>query len=179
MNPDHVPSRHDSTRPGPARTVWEARFPWEGSRLLAQIDALPVAESPLTIHAYVSESQEVRNLLKGSIAQRLRDRNQMAVVRVRSAYKTGFFWILEEVQPLWRRHQANRLTVTYPVIPPAGEERFLQELYPLAAVLEREGLSFEFVPAGAEASVPGGDLARRGRAVARNLCAASAPADRA
>ena len=150
MNPDHVPSRQDSTRPGPARTVWEARFPWEGSRLLAQIDALPVAESPLTIHAYVSESQEVRNLLKGSIAQRLRDRNQMAVVRVRSAYKTGLFWFLEEVQPLWRRHQADRLTVTYPVIPPAGEERFLQELYPLAAVLEREGLSFEFVPAGAE-----------------------------
>lgn len=150
MTTGPIPPHDDTTRPGPARTVWEARFPWEGSRLLATIDGLPRADGPLTVHAYVSESQEIRALLKGSVTQRLRERNQMAVVRVRSAYKTGYFWLLEEVQPMWRRHQADRLTVTYPVIPPAGEGRFLQELYPLAAVLEREGLSHEFIPAGAE-----------------------------
>ena len=148
MNPDHVPSRSDTTRPGPARTVWEAHFPWEGTRLLAQIEGLPVASGPLTLHAYVSESPEVRALLRGTVIQRLRDQ-PTAAVRIRSAYKTGYFWLLEEVQPLWRRHQADRLTVTYPVLPSAGEGRFLQELYPLAAVLEREGLDHEFIAAEA------------------------------
>ncbi|WP_229780625.1 M14 family zinc carboxypeptidase [Deinococcus malanensis] len=66
-------------------------------------------------------------------------------VRVRSAYKTAYFWVTEEVQPLWRRAQADRITLTYPVLPGANPGRFLQEAYPLAAVFEREGLLAEFV----------------------------------
>jgi hypothetical protein len=139
--------RTDTTRPGPPRTVWEAQFPWEGTRLLhqfrSQLSALP--SGPVTVHAYVSESPEVRAMLRADVTDALRPLDREATVRVRSAYKTGYFWLTEEVQPLWRRAQADRLTVTCPSGPPDSPGRFLQELYPLSALMEREGLEVEFL----------------------------------
>ncbi|WP_225430085.1 M14 family metallopeptidase [Deinococcus detaillensis] len=144
----HQPPRQDTTRLGPARTIWEAQFQWEGKRLLGRLDDLPITGGPLIVHAYVSESPEVRAGLKNTILQKFRERGQSAAVHVRSAYKTGYFWAAEEIQPLWRRHQADRLSVTYPVIAPATQGRFLQELYPLAALLEREGVRAELKAGG-------------------------------
>ncbi|WP_407571950.1 zinc carboxypeptidase [Deinococcus altitudinis] len=148
--------RTDTSRPGPARTVWEAQFPWEGERLLdrlrSEARALPPGSSPVTVHAYVSESPEVRAMLKAQVSDVLRALDRDGVVSVRSAYKTGYFWLTEEVQPLWRRAQADRLSVTYPAGPEDSPGRFLQELYPLAALLEREGLAVEFLSGGAGSS---------------------------
>ena len=141
--------RTDTTRPGPARTVWEARFSWEGTRLLDQFrfqaESLPPGDSPLTVYAYVSESPEVRATLRAEVTDGIRLLGREGTVRVRSAYKAGYFWLTEEVQPLWRRAQADRLSVRYPAGPEDSPGRFLQELYPLAALIEREGLAVEFL----------------------------------
>ncbi len=144
--------RTDTSRPGPARTVWEARFPWEGTRLLDQLRALDLNGGPLTVHAHVSESPEVRATLRAAVTEQLQSLGHDVTVRVRSAYKAGYFWRTEEVQPLWRRAQATRLTVTYPSGPQDSPGRFLQELYPLSALMEREGLAVEFLPGKADPS---------------------------
>ncbi|MGY2893858.1 M14 family zinc carboxypeptidase [Deinococcus sp. UYEF24] len=142
--------RTDTSRPGPARTVWAAQFLWEGERLLEQLRrSLPSGSGPVTVQAYVSESPEVRAMLKTQVADVLRVQDRDGVVSVRSAYKTGYFWLTEEVQPLWRRAQADRLSVTYPAGPEDSPGRFLQELYPLSALMEREGLALEFTSGGA------------------------------
>ena len=138
----------DTTRPGPPRLIWEARFEWEGQLLLDRISALPGGDGPLSVQAYVSESPELRAMLRGLVTEALRGRGQVGSVQIRSAYKTGYFYFTEEVRPLWRRLQADRLSVTYPVVPGEAAGRFLQELYPLAAVLEREGVAAEFRPGG-------------------------------
>lgn len=135
----------DTTRPGPARTVWEAQFPWEGTRLLDQLRAVSPGDGSLTVHAYVSESPEVRATLRAAVTEQLQSLGHDCTVRLRSAYKAGYFWLTEEVQPLWRRAQATRLTVTSPSGPQDSPGRFLQELYPLAALMEREGLDVEFL----------------------------------
>ena len=144
-------TRSDTRRPGLPRTIWEAQFPWEGQRLLEQLRAVPLTGgsptgSPLTVHAYVSESPEVRLTLRAAITAHFRQLGLDCAVRVRSAYKTGYFWLTEEVQPLWRRAQADRLSVTFPAGPEGSPGRFLQELYPLSAVMEREGLEVTFLP---------------------------------
>ena len=147
--------RTDATRPGPARTIWEAQFPWEGDRLLDHFRALSLnGDGPLTVHAYVSESPEVRAMLAAKLSGHLRGQGRDGAVRVRSAYKTGYFWLTEEVQPLWRRTQANRLTVTCPAGPANSPGRFLQELYPLSALMEREGLAVEFLAGKADDETP-------------------------
>ncbi len=158
--------RTDDTRPGPPRVIWEARFPWEGARLLAHLDDLPASPGPLHVQAFVSESPEVRAALRGDIARRLPDG---AVIRVRSAYKTGYFWLTEEVRPLWRRHHADHLTVTYPVQPDVHAGRFLQELYPLAALLREDGLDVTFQPGGSDPQYRAA-LSRNGREVWSGRC---------
>lgn len=135
----------DASRPGPARTCWEARFPWEGDRLLARLQSVMPAEGPLQILAYLSESPEIRRMTELKIAEQFHSPGRPCTVRLRSAYKAGYFWMTEEVQPLWRRLQADRLVLTYPAGPSGQPDRYLQELYPLSAVLEREGLQWEFV----------------------------------
>ncbi|ACO48016.2 M14 family zinc carboxypeptidase [Deinococcus deserti] len=125
------------------RRVWEQHFPWEGQRLMELLSALRLAHQPHHVLAYVSESPQTRAALRTSI---VRAAGPGCAARVRSAYKTAYFWITEEVQPLWRRAQADRVTLTYPVLSEAPQGRFLQEAYPLAAVFEREGVEAEFVP---------------------------------
>ena len=144
--------RPDTSRPGPARTVWEAQFPWEGARLLELIRSLAPDHGPISVQAYVSESPEVRAMLRATVTEHLQSLGHEYTVRVRSAYKAGYFWLTEEVQPLWRRAQAERLTVTYPSGPQDSPGRFLQELYPLAALMEREGLAVDFLPGSADPS---------------------------
>lgn len=136
---------HQSSRPGrtgPEHT-WEQHFPWEGHRLLAQLASLDLAGSSHHVLAYVSESPESRTALRNLVLQQ---GGPGRTARIRSAYKTAYFWITEEVQPLWRRAQADRITLTYPVLSEAPPGRFLQEAYPLAAVFERARLKAEFLP---------------------------------
>ncbi|MFC4456227.1 M14 family zinc carboxypeptidase [Deinococcus sonorensis] len=169
----HDPERHalrlDSTRPGPARHVWQAQFPWEGTRLLETFQTLRAMPGPLRVQAWVSESPDLRGLLSGSLQAQLRDRGQPGTVRVRSAYKPGYFWLSEEVRPLWRRLQADRLSVQYPLASPEQPSRFLQELYPLAALLEQEGVTADFQP-GDAASRYTAALFRAGQEVWRGEC---------
>ncbi|AFZ69368.1 M14 family zinc carboxypeptidase [Deinococcus peraridilitoris] len=129
------------------RTEWEQHFPWEGQRLLEQLQTLPTPDQPVRVLAYVSESPEIRSFLKAAITSTLQARGVPCSAQVRSAYKSAYFWVTEELRPIWRRAQADRLTLTYPQLSNESPGRFLQELYPLAAVLEREGLHGEYQPA--------------------------------
>ena len=134
--------RHRPPQHGPAHR-WEQHFPWEGQRLIDELDGLELPDGPHHVLAYVSESPEIRAQLRETLIRSGVQRS----ARVRSAYKTAYFWVTEEVQPLWRRAQADRITLTYPVLPGENPGRFLQEAYPLAAVLARAGLTADFVPA--------------------------------
>lgn len=139
-----LPESRSTTAPNLDRkTRWEHRFPWEGRRLLEQLQSLTRAGPPRQVLAYVSESPELREVLRQTI---LATCGASCSARVRSAYKTAYFWVTEEVRPLWRRAHADRLTLTYPRLADENPGRFLQEAYPLAAVLEREGVRADFQP---------------------------------
>jgi hypothetical protein len=160
--------------PAPARTVWEAtvweaEFPWEGDRLLTRLQHLPPASGPLTVRAYSSESLEVRAALKAAAMRLLSAEGRDCTVLVRSAYKTGYCWVAEELRPLWRRAQADTLRIVYPTGPEGSPDRFLQELYPLAALLERGGLHGEF-EAGESTDHYHAALLRGGAEVWRGEC---------
>ncbi len=126
------------------RHVWTARFPWEADVWLETLlNIFPTTGNPVRVLGYLSEPPEIRRQLALKAREQLRQRGVQAQVTVRSSYKPGYFWLLEEVLPVLRRHGADRLAVRFPIVPNAFAGRFLQELYPGFAMLEREGIRFE------------------------------------
>lgn len=129
------------------RHTWKAEFPWEGKRWLDLLaaQALPKG-SPIRVTGYLSESPELRQMLGLQATDFLRSKGFVTQVVVRSSYKTGLFWILEEVLPKLRRAGANGLRLIYPVTPQPPTWRFLQETFPLFSLLETQGIAFESAP---------------------------------
>lgn len=126
------------------RHVWTARFPWEADVWLETLlNTCPTTASPVRVLGYLSEPPEIRRQLALKAREQLRQRGVQAQVTLRSSYKPGYFWLLEEVLPVLRRHGADRLAVRFPVVPNTFAGRFLQELYPVSALLEPECISFE------------------------------------
>ncbi|WP_019588521.1 M14 family zinc carboxypeptidase [Deinococcus apachensis] len=142
-----IPDLNPQATQHDTQTTWQQTFPWEGRRLLDQVTALRQEGAPSQVLAYVSESPEMRAWLRETLRTTC---GEACAVRVRSAYKPAYFWVTEELQPLWRRAHADRLTLTYPRLPGENPGRFLQEAYPLAAILEREGVQAEFIPGHAQ-----------------------------
>ena len=86
-------------------------------------------------------------LFEGLAARREAERQLAAAgvqAHLRSAYKPLVFHVLEEVDT----STLAALTITYPVHPQASPQRFLQEAYPLAALLP--GCRLDFVAGGAD-----------------------------
>jgi len=127
----------------------EKVFPWEGDEALALIrENLPSpgpAQPLLRISVGVSESPEVRKNLKEKIQALLTARGWSGgEVEVLSAYKQGFFWILEKVIPALeplkpfrllvrfaeKRDDFSRLKRFY-----SEPTRWLQELYPVDEII--------------------------------------------
>ncbi len=84
--------------------------------------------------AYLSESPERRKELEKELGGK---------VKIRSAYKTGFFWILEEVLP--KIKGADRIVIRVRRVSPGkgGEilsspNQFLYELYPVDEILSKK-----------------------------------------
>lgn len=131
---------------GPRR-VLKAEFPWEGA-LWWQALAEAASDHPEATHVvgYLSESREIRSALTQRVERELGLR-----ATIRASYKSGFFWLYEEVIPRARTIGANRLLVRYPQTSDEHPDRFLQALYPIAAILDQANLAHAFEPAPGQA----------------------------
>ncbi len=148
-------------RTGPKVFEKEMTFTWEGDDALSSIEeklrGLAGAEgsdSPLKISLGLSESPAVRERIRREVLRLVREAGRVEPdVEVLSAYKPGFFWMIEKVLPGLRERNVHRLVVrfsrededvTRPKRTYAEPSRWLQELYPVDEILARDlGLPLE------------------------------------
>ncbi len=130
----------------------EKEFSWEGDDALhlvqEQMKAIRSNSSPLLISIGVSESPEVREILKDKIEAHLISQNFAPYeVEVNSAYKQGFFWIKEKVLPALKDKGVRRLRIRFaretedfslPKRFYSEPYRWLQELYPVDDIIAEE-----------------------------------------
>jgi hypothetical protein len=130
----------------------EKEFSWEVDDALAlfedELKTRRVADGSLLISLGVSESPGVRQSIKSRLEARLLEAGlRDSEVEVCSAYKQGFFWLMESVLPRLRGRSTAELTIRF-----AEEKedltqvkrfyseplRWLQELYPVDDLLAAE-----------------------------------------
>jgi len=147
----------------------ERSFTWEADDALSvvreRLSAPANVQEPVRVSLGLSESPDVRLRLKKQIETELREslRLENVEVEVLSAYKQGFFWLLEKVLPALKGKPVAQLVVQFaeekedlsqPKRFYAEPTRWLQELYPVDEILSRElalpleKIIFEMVPAG-------------------------------
>lgn len=129
---------------------WE--LPWEvataRSRLESQVYPNVRRGEAARIELRLSEPPEVRSQLEDEIRSALADAGADPIdVRVLSAYKQGYSWIDDVVLPRLRDLEVADIDITYHTLDEseevrwqtiAADTRWLQELYPVDAVLARE-----------------------------------------
>lgn len=132
--------------------VQEWDLPWELDevRELLEEDVYPRIRTgqPASVEVRVSEPPEIRAELEEEIREALADRGATAaMVHVLSAYKQGYSWINDVLLPQLRGKQVASIDLTYHTLEEseevrwqtiAAETRWLQEVYPIDAVLARE-----------------------------------------
>jgi hypothetical protein len=159
-----------------AKTVLERdkTFTWEvddakarlGSGLRAIVDAAGKGGG-VEVSLGVSESPAVREKVRDEVQDFLaRSGFPAARVEVLSAYKPGYFWLVEKVLPALKGRGVTRLTIRFAEVREdftqakrayAEPARWLQELYPVDEVVSRElGLPLESVVF--EMAPPGGPV---------------------
>ncbi|MFB0565806.1 MAG: M14 family zinc carboxypeptidase [Candidatus Aminicenantaceae bacterium] len=130
----------------------EKEFPWEGDEILNLIrektEKIKGLKSLLKIELGVSESPQVREKIRVQIENLLSDNNiEMFDITVLSAYKQGFFWLLENVLPALKDKNVSSLIIKCAEEKENFNEikrfyaepfRWLQELYPVDEILSRE-----------------------------------------
>lgn len=144
------------TRYGVGKPIVEQEWdvPWEGDTFcrLFREEVLPAVEADDTgqIELRLSEGPEVRAQLTRKIHAALaeRDVDTTAVdVSVLSAYKQGFSWLVDEVAPAVTNKDVGTIDISYHTLEESDEvqwqlvnapTRWLQELYPVDAVLARD-----------------------------------------
>lgn len=127
--------------PGGFTLEWTGEWEVEEARSVVLHDATPVIESAGTgaeLLVLVSESPAIRAELEQSLSLRF----PQAKVRVRSAYKAGLSWLLEDVAPALEALDAfDRVEITFPSFSADDHLdlriRWLQELYPGDELLAR------------------------------------------
>jgi len=126
-------------------------IPWEGRRLTGLVDkaAKEVKRgATVTLEVRVSEGPQVREKLRAQLAERLKNAGadpQKLQVKVLSAYKQGYSWLVDEIEPALKNQQIAKLTIEFA---PYGDpeklssmrsvSRWVQELYPVDEVLGRD-----------------------------------------
>ncbi|MGD9345162.1 MAG: M14 family zinc carboxypeptidase [Candidatus Aminicenantes bacterium] len=130
----------------------EKEFLWEGEEALQMIEkhisSLSGASDGIKIHLRVSESPEVRRLLKQKIEE-MCERLEISPyeVEVLSAYKQGFYWLSERVIPELKNKDTERITIRFGAEKDdfgklkrfyAEPYRWLQELYPVDDIIALE-----------------------------------------
>ncbi len=127
-------------------------FSWEADDALALIrdglKGLSPLPPELTIDAGLSESPEMRRALEARFEQAAKDLGVRSVkATVHSAYKQGFFWLLEDVLPALKAAHPVRVVVRWatekddlgkPKRFYSEPTRWLQELYPVDELLARD-----------------------------------------
>jgi hypothetical protein len=130
---------------GQRQLEWEVD---EALKLVEEVLNQASSGSSLKISLGLSEPLAVRLNLKGKIEELLTSRGLKAKVEVLSAYKQGFFWLVEKVLPEIKKYPISRLVITVSRAedPPtekakrfyADPNRWLQELYPVDEILASE-----------------------------------------
>ncbi len=139
----------------------EKEFIWEADTALAllrqKMENQALSGEPISVSLGMSESPEVRSRLQKQIKELLQSLSvESGQVQVFSAYKPGFFWLLENVLPHLRQLQElHRITIRF-----AREEddlsqpkrfysdpfRWLQELYPVDELIAQKlGLPLDMI----------------------------------
>jgi hypothetical protein len=130
----------------------EKEFPWEGDEGLKLIQEcigkIQGSDLPVRIHLGVSESPEIRNRLKSQVQGLLKENNiPQFEIKISSAYKQGFFWLLEEILPSLKEKDVDRLVIRFEEEREnlkelkrfyAEPSRWLQELYPVDDIISQE-----------------------------------------
>ena len=130
---------NNSARDGELRK-WTATFTWEGDRLLqALADYAWTPGDAVVVEGYLSESQAVREALQTRIETLLLSQDVAARTVLRSAYKPGLCWLLEEIGPQLKALGVVELRTECQVQRREcePEDRWLRELYPVATLLEQ------------------------------------------
>jgi hypothetical protein len=144
----------------------EEQLDWEGDEALALVEQAllqAVPNSELTISLGISESPIIRNDFRQKIFSWLQTRGLTGEIEVLSAYKQGFFWLVEKVLPDLRGKPVNKILIKFAESQDLSPEkikrfrtdphRWLQELYPVDEILARElslpleNIDFELKPA--------------------------------
>lgn len=129
-------------------------LPWEGDTFwqMFREQVLPAAEAGGTgrIEVRLSESPDVRTRLtheiNGALAGQGMDTTAVDV-DVLSAYKQGYSWLVDEVVPAVAEEKVGEIEISYHTLKESREikwqhinsnTRWLQELYPVDAVLARD-----------------------------------------
>ena len=157
----HLPAAHRSVHTaatgfGVDRTIFDDQFtiPWEVDTFwdAFRTDALPRLSdtSRGRIEVRVSESPEIRAQLARDIRVELQRRGVAADafdVIVLSAYKQGYSWLHDVILPQLRELPVARIEIAYHTLRDSrevrwqeieAETRWLQEIYPIDAVIARE-----------------------------------------
>jgi hypothetical protein len=130
----------------------EKEFLWEGdeafNQIKEEIKKLKEIKSSLNIELGLSESPQVRQKIKLRIEELLLQNNISSFeVTVLSAYKQGFFWLIEKVLPSLRIQKLSRLVIKFATERDDFTQlkrfysepyRWLQELYPVDEILSQE-----------------------------------------
>lgn len=136
----------------------DKEFLWEADEALnlikGKIKNLKASKSPLKVEIGISESPNIRQRIKNRIEDFLIQNNTPdSEVEVLSAYKQGFFWLLEKVLPSLKGKNISQLVIKFAEVRDNFSQlkrfysepfRWLQELYPVDETISRElNLPFE------------------------------------
>ncbi len=128
------------------RAELEQLFQTEIDRASREVPETNLIGTTLAVTAFLSEPEEIRRELEQSWSRTVAELFPATecVVQIHSAFKPGFCWIKESILPAIKRvdKQVERVTIRFQrEARKAGMElahRWLQELYPVDQLLEKE-----------------------------------------
>jgi hypothetical protein len=100
-----------------------------------------VSEDELSFEIYLSEPASIRRELSARFTQLLKAKTNHAKVSVRSAFKSGYLWIEEEVIPIIEKQKVERVIISCQEERQNGLElknRWIQEMYPVDLLLAQK-----------------------------------------
>ena len=126
-------------------------IPWEGKRLLDAVQAACAKldkQAPVVLEARVSEGPEMRAKLRDQILAELKSAGadpQQANVHVLSAYKQGYSWLVDQVEPELKAKNAAKIKIEFARYEDPAKlssmgsvSRWGEELFPVDEVLARD-----------------------------------------
>jgi Zinc carboxypeptidase len=126
-------------------------IPWEGKRLLDAVKAACAKldkQGPVILEARVSEGPEMRAKLRDQILAELKSAGadpQQANVHVLSAYKQGYSWLVDQVEPELKAKNVAKIKIEFARYEDPAKQstmgtasRWGAELFPVDEVMARD-----------------------------------------